>query len=194
MKLLDECANVILTGSQGGPAGSSLPFQYTFNLDLRSVMGNQMYDNYDYFGICLNSIGFYSVISGYVVDLFAGGTLQSPGGAALKLRIQGLPVVDVTTNGTMNSISTGTYFPSVFTPGGAQGTGLVLSAFRLNNFPNPRKNVIMFSKPQSSFVTITLSVRNTADLRGVLRMNNTTNPLQNTSRFCFSIFPAINEE
>jgi hypothetical protein len=194
MKLLDECANVILTGSQGGPAGSSLPFQFTFYLDLRTVIGNQMYDNYDYFGICLNSIGLYSVISGYVVDLFAGGTLQSPGGAALKLRIQGLPVVDVTTNGTINSISSGTYFPSIFTPGGAQGTGLVLGAFRLNNFPNTRKNVIMFSKPKSSFVTITLSVRNTADLRGVLRMNNTTNPLQNTSRFSFSIFPAINEE
>jgi len=194
MKLLDECANVVLTGSQGGPAGSSLPFEYTFSFNLRSVIGNQMYDNYDYFGICLNSIGFYTVISGYVVDLPAGGTLQTPGGATLKLRIQGLPVVDVTTNGRMNSISSGTYFPYIFTPGGAQGTGFVNAGVRINNFPNTRKNVIMFSKPNSSFVTITLSVRSIAELRGVLRMNNTTNPLQNTSRFSFSIFPAINKE
>lgn len=192
MKLLDECANVILTGSANGVSGSTSLLEYTFDIDLRSIMGNQMYDNYDYFGIALNSIGMYDVISSYVVATPAGNIVAGAS-SVLKLRIQGLPVVKSTTNGTVNSISSGTYFPNIFTPGGTQGTGFVTTAFRLNNFPNSRKNAIMFCKPQSSNVTITLTIRNVQSLNSVFRANNSTNPLQNTTRFSFSIFPAVEE-
>jgi hypothetical protein len=191
MRFLDQCANVILTGSFNGPPGSTFPIEYTFDLDLRNIIGNQLYDNYEYFGICLNSTGFYNVVSGYVNVLSGGkGNLQTPGGASLKLRIQGLPIVKTTTNGTIQSVSSGTYFPMVFTQGGGQGSGFVNTAFRGTNFPNTRKNLVMFSKPKSSFVTITLSVKSVADLNGVLRANNTTQELQTLGRFAFSIFPA----
>lgn len=192
MKLLDECANVILTGSVNGGSGAVLPLEYTFELDLRSIMGNQMYDNYDYFGITFNSVGMYNVVSSYSTTL-PQGVVVSGGSSTLKLRIQGLPVVKSTTNGKVNSISSGTYFPNLFNPGGTQGTGFVPGAFRISNFPNSRKNAIMFCKPQSSVVTITLTVRNIVSLDSVFRAGNSTNPLQNTSRFSFSIFPAVEE-
>jgi hypothetical protein len=188
MKLLDDCANFNLNGTKDGTAIASFFASYDFNVDLRTILGNDIYDQHEFFGICLNSISLYMVISNYFIDGVTGAWGST---IALKLKMTGLTFVGSTLNGALNSSTSGALFPDVFTPG---GSSTAINAYRANNFSNSKTKCIIFRKPKNSKVSINLSLMSVMGTKSVVTLGNSLGPVQSTIDCNFSIFPAIDTE
>ena len=189
MRLLDDGANFNLNGTRDGTAPGGIVASYDFDVDLRTILGNDLYDKHEVFGICLNSISLYMLISSYGVQGITGITFGST--TALKLRMTGLPFLASSLNGNLTSSTSGVLFPDIFTPG---GSNIANNAYRVTNFANTKTKCIMFRKPLRSNVTINLSLRAILGTNSDFVVNNSGAPPQSTIDCSFTIFPAIETE
>lgn len=181
MRLLDEGANLVFNTSKDGTAiGSAVILQYTYEINLRNTIGKDEYDNHDFFAICLNSLATYMFISSYQISGVVGGL---GGSTTAQVGMSGLPFLNSTTNGSVDNT---VLFPDVFAMGGG-----VVNPYALRNFSNPKQKSIIFRKPRSSDVTITISLfgsRGSAPSNFMVATHSSSIPLT-TSDFSFTIYP-----
>lgn len=181
MRLLDEGANLVFDGEKNATAtGQFFPLVYTYDINLRNIIGKDEYDNNDYFAICLNSVATYLFISSYQISGVVGGQGAS---TTAQVGISGLPFINSTTN---TLIVNTVLFPDIFTMSG--GTA---NPYALRNFFKPKTKKIIFRKPQNSNVTITISFfgcRGTTPSNFILAGHSGA-IAQTTANFSFTIFP-----
>lgn len=176
-----ECATMIIdTGYNTVPlGGGSISSVYTFNVDLRQILGD-MYDKYDFFGICLNSVVNYAKISSYnLIPPQAPNPTFGSNGSAL-VGMTGLNWLHNTLNGIDSTLG---LFPNAFQIGGGGATGD--GAWGTGEFKYA--NVIMFSKPNNPYTTLTVglySARNSA----FIRYGNSSQDVRQQLNYNFSIF------
>lgn len=187
MRLSEEYANVVISNTTDGIVAQQISQQFNVTLNLRNVIGNDMYDNNETFAICLNSLATFMQISSFVVtDLTAKyGTFGA--GTNCYVGMSGLPFVNTNKN---NSIMNFVLFPDSFTIGGGQ---VLTTAYKINNFYNANTKCIMFRKPKSSIVTLTVGIYTQLSSQPI-RAGNSTNPTQTTIDCNFSIYSVEEEE
>jgi len=178
-----ECANMILdTGYQTSPQTTSISTVRTFNVNLRQILGD-MYDQYETFAICLNSVTLYSQISTYNALQPSVGSFGLT--ATAKVGMSGLNWISSTTNGANTTLS---LFPGSFEIGG----GVVANdgGYGIANFKNP--NCIMFSKPPQDNVSLTVGLYQTRG-GGFIRAGNSAGETRLQLNYNFSIFGIYDE-
>lgn len=190
MRLLDEGANLVFNttkdGTGVGTAGNTIPLQYTYEINLRNVIGKDDYDNHNFFAICLNSVATYMLVTSYSITGIISG--QS-GSTPVQVGMSGLPFLNSTTNSNLDNT---VLFPDVFN---ILGGNTVATASATRIFSNPKMKRIIFRKPRSSNVTITISI---FGMRGSAPSNiiiaaNSTSTTETTSDFSFTIYPVVEE-
>jgi hypothetical protein len=185
MKLLDEGANLGVSFTRDlTTTGVWIPLQFPLEVNLRTIIGKEEYDNNEYFGICLNSVALYMLVSTYTIlgvpGVFGNNT-------AVQVKISGLPFITSSSNGTVtNSV----YFPDKFTIGGGNTDNVVYNSF---NFSNPKTKCLIFRKPKNSVVTLEIGLYNIINNDLPLRAGNSVQPVNTTTDLSFSIFPAVEE-
>lgn len=186
MRLLDEGANLVFDGEKNATAnGQFIPLIYTYDVNLRNIIGKDEYDNNDYFAICLNSVATYMFISSYQISGVVSGQGAS---TTAQIGISGLPFINSTTN---NLIDNTVLFPDIF----AMNGGTVNPYGALRNFFRPKTKKIIFRKPQNSNVTITIGFfgcRGTTPSNFIIAGHSGA-MAQTTANFSFTIFPVVEE-
>lgn len=185
MRLLDEGANLVFDTTIDATApGQFFPLIYTYDVNLRNIIGKDEYDNNDYFAICLNSVATYMFISSYQIS----GVIGAQGGSTtVQVGMSGLPFLNSTTNGSVDNT---VLFPDVFAMGGG-----VANPYALRNFSNPKQKSIIFRKPQNSVVTITISYFGTrgSPPSNYIVAGHSSQIALTTSNFSFTIYPVVEE-
>lgn len=178
MNLSDECANLDISNVVVLTTPGRRSCEFSLTIDLRNVMGNDLYDSYDNFGICLNSVATFMLISS-----FSAG----PTNAVCHIGMSGLPFIKASQTGNLvNSI----FFPSMFQ---ITGSPTENNAYRLLNCIKSKQKCVNFRKPKNSIVTLTIGIYPVQNPTVAMDPGNSTNPLQFTTDFNFSIF-GVNKE
>jgi hypothetical protein len=182
MKLLDNCANLDINNIVNATAaGQARQLIFTQQIDLRTVIGDEYYKNYETFAICLNSVSTFFLISSYSIPGIAG---TAPGTTVVQVGMSGLPFINTSTNGILDNIP---FFPEMFTLRG----GLEVNAFNNINVIDPKKKPILFKKPKNSVVTLGIGLYSVRNPNGPMNMTNSAIPFESTMDFSFSIFPVV---
>ncbi len=172
MSLSSESASVIFdSGYSELPLGSSIETVFSVNFDLRTSLGD-MYDRYDTFAICLNSISFYTQLSSYsTINTPLVGTFGA--NAMCNCGMTGLPWINYSTNGNLDNLA---LFPPTFRLGvGYEG----------NTFG--KSNCLLFRKPSNSMTTITIGCY-VIRMQGAVKVGNSSNNVQYSGNYNLSIF------
>jgi hypothetical protein len=167
---------ILDTGYLTSSIGASISTVQTFRVNLRQVLGD-MYDEYDTFAICLNSVLNYAQISSYNTIPNVGSVSST---LPVKVGMSGLNWMSSTLNGNKESLC---FFPNAFVIGGA-GTASD-GGYGSGNFKNP--NCIMFKKPPEPNVEFTVGLYS-ARQNGFVRGGNTSGESRIQLNYNFSIF------
>lgn len=178
-----ECANLVLdSGYLTMVQGSTIPTVQTFQINLKKALGD-MYDKYDTFAICLNSVVNYAQLSTYSTG---DPDVASLGGSSVvKVGMTGLNWMSTTLNGQKQSL---VLFPNAFVIGGNSAASD--GGYGSGNFKKP--NCVMFKKPATPNITLTVGFyivrKNLA-----IRLGNSSGEVRFEGNYNFSIF-GIEEE
>lgn len=170
-----EYANVCLdTGYLTSTTGVNIPTVRTYNINLKQILGD-LYDEYDTFSICLNSVVNYSMVSSYVTSV---GVVSS--NVVVKVGMTGLNWMSSTMNGENSSLQ---LFPNGMVIGG--GLTADDGGFGTANFNKP--NCILFKKPPEPNVTLTVGLY-FVRLNGPVLVGNSTGQIRHQCNYNFSIY------
>jgi len=176
MSLSSESASVTFdSGYYDLPTGSSVQTVFSVPFDLRIALGD-MYDRYNTFAICLNSISFFAQLTSYTsINTPLLGTFGSS--ALVNCGMTGLPWINYTTNGSLDNLA---LFPPTFRMGGSPA-----GAYEGNTFI--KSNCLLFRKPSNSQTTITVGCY-VIRMQGALTVGHSSNNVQYSANYNFSIF------
>jgi hypothetical protein len=172
---------ILDTGYLTSSIGASISTVRTLRVNLRQILGD-MFDKYDTFLICLNSVVNYAQISSYNTIPNVGSVSST---LPVKVGMSGFHWVSSTLNGSSESLC---FFPNSFVIGGASTASD--GGFGVGNFKNP--NCIMFKKPPEPTVELTVGLYS-ARQNGFVRGGNTSGESRIQLNYNFSIF-GITEE
>lgn len=148
-KSLEYSNFVVDTGYLTAPLGPyGVSTLKTYNINLKQVLGD-IYDNYDTFSICLNSVVNYSIVSSY--NTLDTSVLSLGNNSVVKVGMTGLNWMSSTLNGTKSTLC---LFPNGFIVGGNSTAND--GGYGTASFKNP--NCIMFKKPPQPNITITVGL------------------------------------
>jgi len=175
-----ESATMILdTGYNTAVSGITINTEFTYEIDLRKVLGD-MYDKYDRFAICLNSIINYARISSYATTPPQPTNPTAGSSAVALIGMRGLQWVSNSLNSDTGEIA---LFPNAFVLGGGAPTGD--GAWGNGEFKNP--NCIMFNKPTNSNVSLVVGLYNPRG-QAMYRGGNSAGEVRLQLNYNFSIF------